>query len=284
MNDQRKVVYEQRLELMEAEDVAETVRDMRDEVLADLVARHIPEKAYVEQWDGEGLAQESKRLLAVEAPVAAWLEEEGITEVEIKERLVELVERRAAQKVANYGEAMIRMAEKSLLLQILDHLWKEHLLQLDHLRQGIHLRGYAQRDPLNEYKREAFALFDGMLTRLRETVTQVISHLEIRMPQAMGAAGAGATGGIETAGLAAAAPAGLAGAPAGAAAGAALAAGGQAARARPEASTEGGVATVERPSAAAAAADAGMFSKVPRNAPCPCGSGKKFKQCHGRIG
>ena len=182
MNDQRKVIYEQRLELMQAEDVAETVRDMRAEVVEDLVAKHIPEKSYPEQWDGAGLEQEAKRLLAVDAPVPEWLKEEGIAEAEVKARLDELVERHAAQKIETYGASMIRMAEKSLLLQILDHLWKEHLLQLDHLRQGIHLRGYGQRDPLNEYKKEAFALFDALLSRLRETVTQVLSHLEIRLP------------------------------------------------------------------------------------------------------
>jgi preprotein translocase subunit SecA len=154
------------------------------------------------------------------------------------------------------------MAEKSLLLQILDHLWKEHLLQLDHLRQGIHLRGYGQRDPLNEYKREAFALFETMLGRLRETVTQVLAHLEIRMQPTVGdgPAGASADGGPQP-------PAG--GAP----------------RALPQQPAMpngdgGGVATVERPRTAVAE---GEWGKVPRNAPCPCGSGKKFKQCHGQI-
>ncbi len=271
MNDQRKVVYEQRLELMQAENVADTVRDMRAEVIEDVVAKHIPEKSYPEQWDGAGLEQDAKRLLAVDAPVTEWLQEEGIAEAEIKERLEELVERRAAQKIANYGEPMIRMAEKSLLLQILDHLWKEHLLQLDHLRQGIHLRGYGQRDPLNEYKREAFVLFEAMLTRLRETVTQVLSHLEIRMPQpgAMMADAAATAGG---------------GAPSEAAAGGAAALAAQGLRSRQGSLVEGGVATAERPSVAEAQADGGIYGKVPRNAPCPCGSGKKFKQCHGRIG
>ena len=273
MNDQRKVVYEQRLELMQAEDVADTVRDMRAEVVADLVAKHIPEKSYPEQWDGPGLEEDAKRLLAVEAPVTDWLQEEGIAEQEIKERLDELVERRAAQKIANYGEPMIRMAEKSLLLQILDHLWKEHLLQLDHLRQGIHLRGYGQRDPLNEYKKEAFILFDALLTRLRETVTQVLSHLEIRMPEPA-TAEAGAAAGVGTI-----AP------PSTPAASAAAALAAQTLRAR-QGGAGGDVATVERPAPAAqtaAAAESNIYGKVPRNAPCPCGSGKKFKQCHGRI-
>ncbi|MDF2782196.1 MAG: secA, partial [Geminicoccaceae bacterium] len=181
MNDQRKVIYEQRHELIEAKEVGDTVRDMRYQVIDDLIAAAIPEKAYHEQWDVEGLERDCKRLLALELPVAEWAKEEGIAEAEIKERIVAESDRRMAQKVASYGPDMIRMAEKSLLLQILDHLWKEHLLHLDHLRQGIHLRGYGQRDPLNEYKREAFTLFEAMLTNLRQTVTQVLCHLEIRM-------------------------------------------------------------------------------------------------------
>ncbi len=273
MNDQRKVIYEQRLELMQAEDVAETVSDMRAEVVEDLVAKHIPEKSYPEQWDGDGLEKEAKRLLAVDAPVSEWLKEEGIAEAEIKARLDELVDRHAAEKIETYGAPMIRMAEKSLLLQILDHLWKEHLLQLDHLRQGIHLRGYGQRDPLNEYKKEAFALFDALLSRLRETVTQVLSHLEIRLPT-QGAAGAGSG--------AVAADDRPQGAVAGGA-GPAAALGAPLARSRQPAGDEGGVATVERPGVAAASTES-PYGKVPRNAPCPCGSGKKFKQCHGRIG
>ncbi len=263
MNDQRKVVYEQRLELMQSEDVSETIVDMRHEVLDDLVARHIPEKSYAEQWNGAGLAADVKRVLAVDAPIEEWLKEEGIAETEVRERLDALVEKKVAQKVANYGESMIRMAEKSLLLQILDHLWKEHLLQLDHLRQGIHLRGYGQRDPLNEYKREAFALFETMLGRLRETVTQVLAHLEIRMQAPAGEAQPGAQG----AGAAAPPPVG----------GATRQVAQQ--PARPDGG-DGEVATVERPQTALAEGD---WGKVPRNAPCPCGSGKKFKQCHGQI-
>src|ERR671919_1055786 len=189
MNDQRKVIYEQRHELIEAEEVADTVHDMRHQVIEDLVEQCIPEKAYPEQWDVETLQRDSKRLLALALPIAEWAKEEGIAESEIKERLIAESDRKMAQKVATYGPELMRMAEKSLLLQILDHLWKEHLLNLDHRRQGIHLRGYGQRDPLNEYKKEAFVLFEGMLTNLRQTVTQVITHLEVRaQPQQVAAA------------------------------------------------------------------------------------------------
>jgi preprotein translocase subunit SecA len=258
MNDQRKVIYEQRHELIEAKEVADTVHDMRHQMIEDLVAQCIPEKAYPEQWDVETLARDSKRLLALDLPIAEWAKEEGIADAEIQERLIAESDRKMAQKVATYGPELMRMAEKSLLLQILDHLWKEHLLNLDHLRQGIHLRGYGQRDPLNEYKKEAFALFEGMLTNLRQTVTQVISHLEVRaQPQQVAAAE-----GEETEQLAATGTDGVrvAGPPR---------------MARPP-----------RPALAAAETGGGQpesWGKVGRNAPCPCGSGKKYKHCHGRL-
>jgi len=241
MNDQRKVVYEQRMELITAENVADTVRDMRHQVIEELVAKHIPEKAYPEQWDAAGLAADVRRYLALELPIEEWVKEEGIADEEIRRRLIDASDAKMAHKVVTYGEPVMRMAEKSLLLQILDHLWKEHLLHLDHLRQGIHLRGYGQRDPLNEYKREAFALFEAMLHQLRLTTTQVLSHLEIRIAQPEPE------------------PVPTAAAP----------------RARALAMADGGDGIDP--------GDPRSWGKVPRNAPCPCGSGKKYKQCHGRI-
>jgi preprotein translocase subunit SecA len=254
------VIYEQRHELIESKEVADTVHDMRHQVIDDLVAAAIPEKAYHEQWDVEGLAKDCKRLLALDLPIAEWAKEEGIADAEIKERIVAESDRRMAQKVVTYGPDVIRMAEKSLLLQILDHLWKEHLLHLDHLRQGIHLRGYGQRDPLNEYKREAFSLFEAMLTNLRQTVTQVLTHLEIRMqPQQaeMAAAEAEPLAATGTDGPRPMRPARPAASPprVAASAGATIATGG----------------------------DPDGWGKVPRNATCPCGSGKKYKHCHGRL-
>ncbi|MCS6780806.1 MAG: preprotein translocase subunit SecA [Geminicoccaceae bacterium] len=241
MNDQRKVVYEQRLELLRAEDVAEMVKDMRHQVIEDLVAKHIPEKAYPEQWDAQGLKTDVQRYLALDLPIEDWVKEEGIADEEIRRRIRDASDAKMANKAVTYGEPVLRMAEKSLLLQILDHLWKEHLLHLDHLRQGIHLRGYGQRDPLNEYKREAFALFENMLAQLRLTTTQVLSHLEIRLapPEPEPAPVAPPL------------------------------------RARAMALAEGGEGVDP--------ADPRTWGKVPRNAPCPCGSGKKYKQCHGRI-
>ncbi len=257
MNDQRKVIYEQRHELIEVQDVSETVRDMRHQVIDDLVAKSIPEKVYAEEWDIATLTKEANRLLALDLPVADWAKEEGIAEEQIRARLFEASDRKMAQKVATYGADLVHMAEKSLLLQILDHLWKEHLLHLDHLRQGIHLRGYGQRDPLNEYKREAFSLFEDMLVNLRQTVTQVLSHLEIRneaqtdqasvLEDAEEPLAATGTDGPRPAARRAAPP--------------------------PRPGPAASVAAVAQPSG----------GKVPRNATCPCGSGKKFKHCHGKI-
>jgi preprotein translocase subunit SecA len=255
MNDQRKVVYEQRRELMVVDDVSDTVHDMRHQVAEDLVAKHIPEKAYPEQWDVEHLHTDVKRSLALDLPFADWAKEEGIADQEIRERLLKASDELLAAKIAQYGEPLVRMAEKSLLLQILDHLWKEHLLHLDHLRQGIHLRGYAQRDPLNEYKREAFDLFDAMLTNLRQTVTQVLSHLEVRMQQPEPEAP----------------PAELEPPPR------------RLAPTAPATSNVGARTMPEGDLLEVDVADPSTWGKVPRNAPCPCGSGKKFKQCHGRI-
>ncbi|MEZ5667701.1 MAG: preprotein translocase subunit SecA [Alphaproteobacteria bacterium] len=270
MNDQRKVIYEQRKELMRAQEVHDTVVDMREETLDALMSGYVPEKAYAEQWDIEGLSREVKRIFNLEPPIKDWAAEEGVADTEIRKRLADLVDAKMAEKTANVGLDAMRMIEKNLLLQLLDFHWKEHLLHLDQLRQGINLRAHANRNPLDEYKREAFDMFETMLARLRESVTRVMANVEIRAadPQAQARA----------AGLVpAAAPAAQmvesrvdpAGAP-------------------PVADDEdlpgpdGGdaaVATRPRPVAAVPAASA----KVPRNAPCPCGSGKKYKHCHGKT-
>ncbi len=276
MNDQRKVVYEQRREIMRAPDVHEMIADMRHEVIEDLVTRCIPSGAYAEQWNLGLLHEECLRLLAVDLPVRDWAKEEGIAEREILERIRDASNRKQAEKVANYGRDLMRMAERSLLLQLLDQQWKDHLLSLDHLRQGINLRAYAQKDPLNEYKREAFSLFEAMLANLRQVVTSVLSHLEIRMqaPEELEARMAAeraqaemhetrmdpalasdrAVDGEDESGLAATGTYG------------------------------GGVAlAARRPAVAVDPNDPASWGKVQRNAPCPCGSGKKFKQCHGKF-
>ena len=275
MNDQRKVIYEQRKEIMRANDVSEQIADMRHEVIDTLVARCIPENAYHEQWDTATLHDEIRRIFALDLPIAEWAKEEGIADEEIKARIVDAVDRRMAEKAANIGPEIMRMAEKSLLLQVLDHAWKEHLLHLDHLRQGINLRAYGQRDPLNEYKREAFELFEAMLRDLREQITSLLAHVEIRVAspedQLLQPAEPDASRLREVHADPSAAEAALAGGP--------DVAGGPAEQPRPTPQVRRGAAAA----AAMNAADPTTWGKVPRNAPCPCGSGRKFKHCHGRV-
>jgi preprotein translocase subunit SecA len=179
MNNQRREVYAQRREFMRADDVSETVQEMRAEMIAGLVARRIPEKAYAEQWETAELAEDMKRLLNLDLPIVDWGREEGMDETGIRERIEAAADQHMAAKAANFGPDLMRFVEKSLLLQVLDAVWKEHLLALDHLRQGIGLRAYGQRDPLNEYKSEAFALFNAMLDELKERVTAMLARVEI---------------------------------------------------------------------------------------------------------
>jgi preprotein translocase subunit SecA len=268
MNDQRKVIYEQRRDLMNAHDVRETVADMRREVVGHMVPKYMPAKALADQWDMAGLREECQRLLALDLPCEDWGREDGIAEPEIEERILHAADQLHAQKAAQYGADTLRQIEKSLLLQILDQTWKEHLLHLDHLRQGISLRAYGQRDPLNEYKQEAFELFQAMLDTLRERVTQFLSHVHVRetpAPESLVPRG----------------PARMqarhdepeqqvgAGAPQGEGIGEGL----------------GGVRLGEPVRHAdpesRVAGDPTTWGKVGRNEACPCGSGKKFKHCHG---
>jgi preprotein translocase subunit SecA len=232
---------------------------MRHSVIEELVAKHIPENAYPEQWDTAGLETAVQEVLTLDLPVQDWAKEEGIADEEIEERINDAVGRRMAGKAANYGSELMRMAEKSLLLQILDQSWKEHLLQLDHLRQGINLRAYAQRDPLNEYKSEAFTMFEAMLTGVRETVTSVLCHIEFQTEapaeQLFQREAPEMEEAHEDVALAAAAGGG----------------GGA------------GVAVRRRPAAQIDPNNPETWGKVPRNAPCPCGSGRKYKHCHGKL-
>lgn len=252
MNDQRKVIYEQRKELMQADDVSDDIVGMRHEVIDELIARCIPERAYADQWDVTGLHEEVLRVFNLDLPVVEWAKEEGIADQEIKHRVTDAADRKMASKAADYGPEVMRMVEKSLLLQILDQAWKEHLLQLDHLRQGIGLRAYGQRDPLNEYKREAFNLFEQMLHDLRQRVTSVLAHVELRVTPT--------ESNVEQA-LAPRGPSEM-----------------HETRNDPAFAHDAeaaGIATAPRTS------DSSGWAATPRNAPCPCGSGKKFKHCHG---
>ena len=180
MNDQRKVVFEQRIELMKDEHVGETVRDMRHEVVDELVAKFIPERAYAEQWNVEELAEAARAQLNLDLPIQDWAKEEGIADEEIRERITNAADELMARKASRFGPELMRAVEKQVLLQTLDHLWREHLATLDHLRSVIGFRGYAQRDPLNEYKTEGFELFQTLLAGLRRAVTGQLAHIELQ--------------------------------------------------------------------------------------------------------
>ncbi|MGA8226273.1 MAG: preprotein translocase subunit SecA [Xanthobacteraceae bacterium] len=263
MNDQRKVIFDQRVELMRDETVAETVTDMRHEVIDELLRKHVPENAYPEQWDTAGLKEELKRLLGLDLPVDEWAKEEGIADEEMLTRIERRADEHMAAKVAQWGSDVIRYVEKSILLQSLDHLWREHLVMLEHLRQVIGLRGYGQRDPLNEYKSESFNLFEAMVASLRESVTSQLMRVEIvqsppppeatELPFMQAHHIDPSTGEDELA----MADASLVPAMAG---------------------NGTSRAPQRNPN------DPTSWGKVGRNEACPCGSGKKYKHCHGRYG
>ena len=248
MNDQRKVIYEQRREIMNAEDVNATVTDMRHAVIETLVNKTIPPGTYHEQWDLDTLGAEAAGTLNLNEDISLWAGEEGVADQEILDRLLEASNRRLAEKAANYGSELFRMAEKSILLQVIDQQWKDHLLALDHLRQGINLRAYAQRDPLNEYKREAFNLFDEMLESVRHTITGALSNLEIQLDN-------------------------------------------EEMRSQQNSTEDYAIREVdEGPKRLLNTArqeldpnDPSTWGKVPRNASCPCGSGRKYKHCCGKL-
>ena len=243
MNDQRKVVFEQRRGMMAQESLAESVLDMRHGVADDLIAKHIPEDAYPESWDVAGLKETALASFNLDLPVADWAKEEGIAHEEMHDRLVKAADEAYAARITKNTPDVMQYVEKQVVLQVLDHLWREHLVVLDHLRQVIGWRGYAQRDPLNEYKSEAFELFDGLRTKLREVVTAQLMRVEVQFeappePQApvMRMSHMDALTGEDDAAPAARDP-----------------------------------------------KDQTSWGKVGRNEACPCGSGKKYKHCHGAL-
>lgn len=179
MNDQRKVIFEQRIELMEGKDLSDTIADMRLEVIDDLVAKHIPKKAYADQWDVEGLAIGIEETLNITPPVKEWADEEGIDDEVLIERITEASNKMADERKERFGSEIMGYVEKQIVLQTLDHLWQEHLVNLDHLRSVVGFRGYAQRDPLQEYKSESFELFQTMLTSMRSAVTTQMMRFEL---------------------------------------------------------------------------------------------------------
>ena len=244
MNDQRKVIFGQRREIMEADDLAEITQDMRHQVIDDLVTQFMPPKSYADQWDMEGLQAAVSENLGLDAPVSKWAAEEGVDDDTIRENLEDLGDEFMAKKAVDFGPENMRLIEKQVLLETIDGKWREHLLTLEHLRSVVGFRSYAQRDPLNEYKSEAFQLFQSLLDGLRERVTQVLSHVRMRSAEDQKAM--------------------------------------MDAMARQQAALQQQAQTT---------ADSGRFDENDRttwgnpgrNEICPCGSGKKFKHCHGKL-
>ncbi|WP_300032927.1 preprotein translocase subunit SecA [uncultured Roseobacter sp.] len=256
MNEQRKVVFGQRREIMEAADLSEITTDMRHQVIDDLIDTYLPPNTYADQWDSDGLNLAVGEQLNIDVPVTDWTEEEGADDDVIRERLVEASDAYMAEKASQFGPENMRNIEKQLLLQAIDAKWREHLLTLEHLRSVVGFRGYAQRDPLNEYKNESFQLFESMLDSLREEVTQKLSQIrplseeeqqqmveQIRAQQAAATAAAAAAGAVADEAVA-----------------------------DPGNAAEGFVEN-----------DPSTWGNPGRNEACPCGSGKKFKHCHGRL-
>jgi len=261
MNAQRKEVYAQRKEFMKLTDVAETVAEMRSEVLAIMVASRVPEKAFSEHWQLADLAADVQRVFSLTLPIAEWGAADGIDETHLRERIEKAVDEMMAAKAANMGPDLMRFIEKSLLIQTLDAVWKEHLYALDHLRQGIGLRAYGQRDPLNEYKSEAFTLFNAMLAELKERVTSMLARVELAPERPL-------------------APPPMMQM--------------VASHAEPASALVSDVALAEPPPPRIVTAqpqrtqaidphDQSTWAATPRNAQCPCGSGKKYKHCHGKL-
>ncbi len=258
MNDQRKVIFEQRIGIMKGEEVSETIDDMRHQVINDMVTKHIPPNAYAEQWDAAGLRERLREVIAIDYPVDEWAKEEGIADEEILERVTKAADDLYAGKREKYGPEIMGQVEKAVLLRTLDNLWRDHIITVDQLRQVIHLRGYGQRDPLNEYKTEGFTLFENMISKLRENTTAQVMRVEVQtrpaddmlpdedeLPMMEAHHIDALTGEDELA--------------------------------------EGPLLTVT-PGKTAGKMDPkkpDTWGKVSRNDPCPCGSGKKYKHCHG---
>lgn len=262
MNDQRKIVYGQRREFMHETDLSELIGDIRADVVERVVRNCIPEEALAENWDVQGLHEECLRLFGLTLPISEWAHEEGIAESEISSRILAAVEASAQEKEKEYGAEIMRHAEKTFLLRMLDQSWKDHLLTLDHLRQGINLRAYAQGNPLNEYKREAFNLFGGMLDSLREQVVSILSHFKMAKPnveeleELLDAE--------DLSRLHERTPPWVR---------------------KNEEIDVSGFKPIE-PGQGAGEIDSDdpeTWGRIQRNAPCPCGSGKKYKQCHGAL-
>ncbi len=246
MNDQRKAIYEQRREVMISDDLTDTLTDMRIQVVEDMVETHIPHRAYPQDWDVDGMSVEANRIFGRDFNLKYWVQEEGIDAGGFEDRLIDKTDRFMAKRAADIGPDIMRQVERSLLLQAIDRYWKEHLSQLDHLRQVIQLRAYGQRDPLNEYKTEAFAMFETMLEETRDNVVMLLSHIEVQATDPVPELENPDHSQFDTTHI--------------------------------DATTGHNDAT-----SGVSSNDPKSWKNTPRNGPCPCGSGKKYKHCHGKV-
>ena len=268
MNEQRKVIFGQRREIIEDKDLSDVAADMRHQVIDDLVDTHLPPKSYADQWKTEALHAELIEKVGIDVPVIAWADEDGVDAETVRERLYDAADAAMAKKAQDFGPETMRSIEKQVLLQTVDAKWREHLLTLEHLRSVIHFRGYAQRDPLNEYKTESFELFESMLNGLREAVTERLAQVRPLTKEEQDAMMRQLV--ENQAALKRQAEAGATNAPA--------------PRTAPQmALADGDDAEVSAPLPGFDAADPATWGNPGRNDPCPCGSGKKFKHCHGRF-
>lgn len=253
MNEQRKVIFGQRMDIMASDDIEDIVKDMRYEVIADMVDTYMPPRSYADQWDVEAIAQACRETLSLDLPIPAWAEEDGVDQDVVIERLEEAADKFMSDKATAFGAEQMRNIEKQVLLQTIDQKWRDHLLKLEHLRSVVAFRGYAQRDPLNEYKSEAFQLFEGLLDGLRQEVTQKLGRIQPLSPE-------------QQAELI------------------------RQLQAQAAAQQQAVLKAVDEAEAKASGDDTGFDETRPetwgnlgRNDACPCGSGKKFKHCHGRL-
>ncbi len=258
-NDQRQLIYQQRRDLMAADDISATIEGMREEVVYEVLAQHIPPQSLEEQWDIEGLEEALKLEFDSDQPIGRWLQEdESLDEEKLRERVLSQIEAEYAQKEADWKNVGVdmRVVEKQIMLQLLDQRWKEHLATMDHLRQGIHLRAYAQKQPKQEYKREAFELFQELLFNIKFDTIRMLSRVQIENPEEVEAQ--------ERERRAR-----------------------EAARMDYQHAETSSLGQPEAPPAQSAPEKVETFvrdeRKVGRNEPCPCGSGKKYKQCHGKL-
>ncbi|MCC3702661.1 preprotein translocase subunit SecA [Rouxiella badensis] len=250
-NDQRRAIYTQRNELLDVTDVSETIASIREDVFKSTIDSFIPPQSLEEMWDVEGLEQRLKNDFELEMPIKEWLDKEPeLHEETLRERILQVAKDSYASKEEVVGVDMMRNFEKGVMLQTLDSLWKEHLAAMDYLRQGIHLRGYAQKDPKQEYKRESFAMFASMLESLKYEVVSVLSKVQVRMPEEVEAMEEHRR---------------------------------EEAERLAQQQQLSHVASLEEELSTTGESSVASERKVGRNDPCPCGSGKKYKQCHGRL-